>query len=47
MTPGAYVTTQRQWTRPLRIAHARFMMSKANTDLQKMFWCSVFELYDA
>jgi hypothetical protein len=47
MTPAQYVTTQRQWMRPLRIAHARFMLSKADTDLRKLWWRSVLELYDA
>lgn len=39
----AYLKADRQWTRPLRIAHAQFMLKEANSASERRFWQAVLE----
>jgi hypothetical protein len=38
-----WLAQDRQWTRPLRLAHARFRLETATTDPDRKFWQQVIE----
>ncbi len=39
----AYLESDRQWTRLLRISHAQFMLKEANSASERRFWQAVLE----
>ncbi len=39
----AFIESDRQWTRELRVAHAKFMLSEAVGEDDKEFWKAVLE----
>lgn len=41
MTLKEYLKQDRQWHRPLRVAHARFQLRNATTEQERMFWRDV------
>ena len=38
-----WIRQDRQWTRVMRVAHAKFKLATASTDADKLFWQAILE----
>jgi hypothetical protein len=38
-----WLKEDRQWTRAMRVAHAKFRLANAGSDAEKLFWQAVLE----